>query len=215
MLRAFDRRTLIKLANAPVKRSVRELMESAIAMGRSALDSAGLSRREIERVEEPIGTTMQCGLRTRSRPATSMAAANGPSSRLRRIPPTRQIEAARAPSSASSSGRARRPAPCILCNNGDLRMRVYAAPLHAIHRGLRRLRRYTCRSPRKPSPACMCMKWKPLTFAVEEEGPDIQLGTALPDQKRWPSSASRNPICLPLSTRQVTPVCRVGDWHGG
>ena len=52
LVRAFDRRTLIKLADAPITRSVREMMESAIVMGRGALESAGLSLGEIERVEE-------------------------------------------------------------------------------------------------------------------------------------------------------------------
>lgn len=50
-LRAFDRRTIIKLRGADVKEMVREVMESAVTMGRAALDGLGLSLQEIERAE--------------------------------------------------------------------------------------------------------------------------------------------------------------------
>ncbi|MGB3378803.1 MAG: cation:proton antiporter [Allopontixanthobacter sediminis] len=50
-VRAFDRRTLIKLSDAPIDHSVREVMESAVAMGRVALDGLGVSLTEIDRAE--------------------------------------------------------------------------------------------------------------------------------------------------------------------
>ena len=50
-VRAFDRRTLIKLSGAPIDHSVREVMESAVAMGRAVLDGLGVSLTEIDRAE--------------------------------------------------------------------------------------------------------------------------------------------------------------------
>ncbi|MDZ4308668.1 cation:proton antiporter [Allopontixanthobacter sp.] len=50
-VRAYDRRTLIKLSAAPIDHSVREVMESAVAMGRAALDGLGVSLTEIDRAE--------------------------------------------------------------------------------------------------------------------------------------------------------------------
>lgn len=50
-VRAFDRRTLIKLGGAPIDHTVREVMESAVAMGRAALDGLGVSLTEIDRAE--------------------------------------------------------------------------------------------------------------------------------------------------------------------
>ncbi len=50
-VRAFDRRAVIKLRDAPVNLIVRETFESAIAMARAALDNAGLSNEAITRAE--------------------------------------------------------------------------------------------------------------------------------------------------------------------
>ncbi|OYX92462.1 MAG: sodium:proton exchanger, partial [Novosphingobium sp. 35-62-5] len=51
-VRAFDRRALISLRDAPVKGVVREVMESAIKMARIALADAGLSVEAITRSED-------------------------------------------------------------------------------------------------------------------------------------------------------------------
>ncbi|MCX7284016.1 MAG: cation:proton antiporter [Novosphingobium sp.] len=51
-VRAFDRRALIRLRDAPAKGVVREVMESAIKMARIALADAGLSAEEIARSED-------------------------------------------------------------------------------------------------------------------------------------------------------------------
>lgn len=50
-VRAFDRRTIIKLRGAEVQGMIREVMESAVTMGRAALNGMGLSLQEIERAE--------------------------------------------------------------------------------------------------------------------------------------------------------------------
>jgi CPA2 family monovalent cation:H+ antiporter-2/glutathione-regulated potassium-efflux system protein KefB len=50
-VRAFDRRAVIKLRDAPVTVIVRETFESAVAMARAALDNAGLSNEAITRAE--------------------------------------------------------------------------------------------------------------------------------------------------------------------
>lgn len=50
-VRAFDRRAVIKLRDAPVTLIMRETFESAIAMARAALDNAGLSNEAITRAE--------------------------------------------------------------------------------------------------------------------------------------------------------------------
>lgn len=50
-VRAFDRRAVIKLRDAPVTLVVRETLESAIAMASAALDNAGLSNEAITRAE--------------------------------------------------------------------------------------------------------------------------------------------------------------------
>jgi CPA2 family monovalent cation:H+ antiporter-2/glutathione-regulated potassium-efflux system protein KefB len=50
-VRAFDRRAVIKLRDAPVTLIVRETFESAVAMARAALDNAGLSNEAITRAE--------------------------------------------------------------------------------------------------------------------------------------------------------------------
>lgn len=52
MVRAFDRRSLIALRETQVDYAVRELMESAVAMARAALDLLGDSEDEIDRAED-------------------------------------------------------------------------------------------------------------------------------------------------------------------
>jgi CPA2 family monovalent cation:H+ antiporter-2/glutathione-regulated potassium-efflux system protein KefB len=51
-VRAFDRRTVIRLNDAPVKRMVREVLESAVAMARIALEDLDVSREDIDRAED-------------------------------------------------------------------------------------------------------------------------------------------------------------------
>lgn len=51
-IRAFDRRTLIDLRDAPHDYAVREVMESAVAMGRAALEVLGNSLQTIDDAEE-------------------------------------------------------------------------------------------------------------------------------------------------------------------
>jgi CPA2 family monovalent cation:H+ antiporter-2/glutathione-regulated potassium-efflux system protein KefB len=51
VVRAFDRRTMLKLKDAPVRKVVREVLESAVVMGRTALQALDLSRQDIERAE--------------------------------------------------------------------------------------------------------------------------------------------------------------------
>ena len=50
-VRAFDRRMLIALRDAPVDYVVREVMESAVQMARAALEQIGDSEEDIDRVE--------------------------------------------------------------------------------------------------------------------------------------------------------------------
>ncbi len=50
-VRAFDRRAVIKLRDAPATLIVRETFESAVSMARIALDNAGLSNEAITRAE--------------------------------------------------------------------------------------------------------------------------------------------------------------------
>lgn len=50
-VRAYDRRAIIKLKDAPTDLIVREVLESAVDMGRAALGGLGLSLQEIERAE--------------------------------------------------------------------------------------------------------------------------------------------------------------------
>jgi monovalent cation:proton antiporter-2 (CPA2) family protein len=50
-VRAFDRRSLIALREAPVDYAVREVMESAVQMGRAALELLGDREEEIDRAE--------------------------------------------------------------------------------------------------------------------------------------------------------------------
>src|SRR3546814_2868651 len=51
LMRAYDRRALIKLKGAPIAASVREVYESAICMGRLALDQLGLDDAAIDNAE--------------------------------------------------------------------------------------------------------------------------------------------------------------------
>jgi len=51
-VRAYDRRSLIKLKGAPVRGVVREVLESAIKMARMALSSLGVDDEEIARTED-------------------------------------------------------------------------------------------------------------------------------------------------------------------
>ena len=50
-VRAYDRRTLIKLKDAPVQYVVREVMGSAVEMGRRALASLKVADGDIDRAE--------------------------------------------------------------------------------------------------------------------------------------------------------------------
>jgi Trk K+ transport system NAD-binding subunit len=50
--RVFDRRGLIRLGDAPVAHVVREVIESAVAMARAALEGLDLSIEDIERAED-------------------------------------------------------------------------------------------------------------------------------------------------------------------
>lgn len=51
-VRAFDRRSMIRLRSAPVAFVVREVMESAVEMARRALEGLGVSLEEIDRAED-------------------------------------------------------------------------------------------------------------------------------------------------------------------
>ncbi|MDF7775267.1 cation:proton antiporter [Sphingomonas sp. AOB5] len=50
-VRAYDRRSVIKLKGAPVAGIVREMLESAIAMARKAMEAVGVDHMEIEKTE--------------------------------------------------------------------------------------------------------------------------------------------------------------------
>jgi CPA2 family monovalent cation:H+ antiporter-2/glutathione-regulated potassium-efflux system protein KefB len=51
-VRAYDRRAVIKLKGAPLDGVVREVLESAVKMGRMALTSLGIDEMEIDRTED-------------------------------------------------------------------------------------------------------------------------------------------------------------------
>ena len=53
LVRAYDRRMLVELRDAPIDYVVREVMESAVQMGRAALEQMGDSREDIDRAEAP------------------------------------------------------------------------------------------------------------------------------------------------------------------
>jgi CPA2 family monovalent cation:H+ antiporter-2/glutathione-regulated potassium-efflux system protein KefB len=50
--RAFDRRALVKLRDAPIDGIFREVLESAVAMARTALESLDVAAEEIDRAED-------------------------------------------------------------------------------------------------------------------------------------------------------------------
>ena len=50
--RAFDRRALVKLRDAPIDGIFREVLESAVAMARAALESLDVAAEEIDRAED-------------------------------------------------------------------------------------------------------------------------------------------------------------------
>jgi len=51
-VRAYDRRSLLKLKNAPVAGVVREVLDSAVRMARQAMESVGIGGEEIDRTED-------------------------------------------------------------------------------------------------------------------------------------------------------------------
>ncbi len=51
LVRAFDRRTMVALKDTPVRKIVREVMESAVVMARAALDALDVSLQDIDRAE--------------------------------------------------------------------------------------------------------------------------------------------------------------------
>ena len=51
-VRAFDRRALLKLRDAPVAGAVREVLDSAVRMARMAMKQVGVSDEEIQRTED-------------------------------------------------------------------------------------------------------------------------------------------------------------------
>jgi glutathione-regulated potassium-efflux system protein KefB len=51
-VRAYDRRALLKLRDAPVAGAVREVLDSAVRMARMAMESAGVDGEEIDRTED-------------------------------------------------------------------------------------------------------------------------------------------------------------------
>ena len=50
-VRAFDRRALLKLKDAPIAGAVREVLDSAVRMARMAMEKVGVAREEIDRTE--------------------------------------------------------------------------------------------------------------------------------------------------------------------
>jgi CPA2 family monovalent cation:H+ antiporter-2/glutathione-regulated potassium-efflux system protein KefB len=50
-VRAYDRRALLKLRDAPIAGAVREVLDSAVRMGRMAMAKVGVDREEIDRTE--------------------------------------------------------------------------------------------------------------------------------------------------------------------
>ncbi|QNE33070.1 sodium:proton exchanger [Sphingomonas sp. NBWT7] len=51
-VRAFDRRSLVKLKNGPATLVVREVLESAVKMARAAMHGLGIERADIDRAED-------------------------------------------------------------------------------------------------------------------------------------------------------------------
>jgi CPA2 family monovalent cation:H+ antiporter-2/glutathione-regulated potassium-efflux system protein KefB len=50
-VRAYDRRSVMKMKGAPIAGSVREVLESAVVMGRRAMEAVGVDRQEIDKSE--------------------------------------------------------------------------------------------------------------------------------------------------------------------
>ena len=50
-VRAYDRRSIMKLKGAPISGAVREVMESAIVMARRAMDAVGVDGAEVDKTE--------------------------------------------------------------------------------------------------------------------------------------------------------------------
>ncbi|MDP5281083.1 cation:proton antiporter [Sphingomonas sp. DG1-23] len=50
-VRAYDRRSVMKMKGAPIAGAVREMLESAIVMARRAMDSVGVTQQEIDKTE--------------------------------------------------------------------------------------------------------------------------------------------------------------------
>ncbi|MEI9928840.1 MAG: cation:proton antiporter [Sphingomonas sp.] len=50
-VRAYDRRSVMKMKGAPIAGAVREMLESAIVMGRSAMEAVGVDEMEINKTE--------------------------------------------------------------------------------------------------------------------------------------------------------------------
>ncbi|MDT8760958.1 cation:proton antiporter [Sphingomonas psychrotolerans] len=50
-VRAYDRRSVMKMKGAPIAGAVRELLESAIVMARRAMDAVGVTEQEIDKTE--------------------------------------------------------------------------------------------------------------------------------------------------------------------
>lgn len=51
-VRAYDRRSLLKMRGAPIAGAVREMLESAILMARRAMEAVGVAEEEIDRTED-------------------------------------------------------------------------------------------------------------------------------------------------------------------
>jgi CPA2 family monovalent cation:H+ antiporter-2/glutathione-regulated potassium-efflux system protein KefB len=51
-VRAFDRRALLKLKDAPIAGAVREVLDSAVRMARMAMEKVGVEREQIDRTED-------------------------------------------------------------------------------------------------------------------------------------------------------------------
>jgi CPA2 family monovalent cation:H+ antiporter-2/glutathione-regulated potassium-efflux system protein KefB len=50
-VRAYDRRSVMKMKGAPIAGAVRELLESAIVMARRAMEAVGVDGQEIDKTE--------------------------------------------------------------------------------------------------------------------------------------------------------------------
>jgi CPA2 family monovalent cation:H+ antiporter-2/glutathione-regulated potassium-efflux system protein KefB len=50
-VRAYDRRSVMKMKGAPIAGAVREMLESAIVMARRAMDAVGVTQQEIDKTE--------------------------------------------------------------------------------------------------------------------------------------------------------------------